>query len=185
VRYNRIYGTLASLPFSLLWLYISWAILLVGAQVSYVLNSLESYRQLRRLHSPSPACRERLAARLMAMVGIAFQQGQPATLETLAEDNATPEPLADDLLTQMEKAGLLLRFQQTDELNARFIPARPLNMITLHEVVEAVRHEGEEFDLTSNGAAPMPGVEAWLGAREQLLAQGLRGLTLEDIARQD
>jgi len=185
VRYNRIYGTLASLPFSLLWLYISWTILLVGAQVSYVLNSLESYRQLRRIHSPSPACRERLAARLMAVVGMSFQEGKPATLETLAESNATPEPLADDLLTQLEKAGLLLRFQQIDEGSDRFIPARPLDRITLHEVVEAVRHDGEEFDLARNGIASIPGVEAWLGAREELLSNGLRGLTLADIVRED
>ncbi|MFX9073470.1 YhjD/YihY/BrkB family envelope integrity protein, partial [Acinetobacter baumannii] len=39
-RYNAIYGTFASLPIFILWLYISWSIFLYGAEISVVVQNI-------------------------------------------------------------------------------------------------------------------------------------------------
>jgi len=44
-KYNTIYGTFAVLPIFIIWLYISWLIVLIGAQLSYAIQNVKSYQQ--------------------------------------------------------------------------------------------------------------------------------------------
>jgi membrane protein len=183
VRYNRIYGAFASLPFSLLWIYFSWVIVLMGAQVSYVINNLDSYRQLRRLDNPSPACRERLAVRLMTIIARCFREGKPISQEALAHMNQVPEPLVDDVLMQMERANLLLRVQANPDSDILYLPSRPNDRITIEEIINAVRNDGDRLILPHD--ASFDRVDASLDARDRALKAHLEGVTLDAFARED
>jgi membrane protein len=148
VRYNKIYGTLASLPFTLMWIYMSWVILLIGAELAYVLHSLESYRVLKRLDEPSPACRERIAVRIMTRVIRGFQEGQPVLLPKLADSLEIPEPLTDEVITQLEQAGLVIRASDAAEGRPdRILPSRPANELNINDVLSAVRDDGVMYSL--------------------------------------
>ena len=42
-RYSMIYGTFASIPVFLIWLYISWMIVLFGAEISFAFQNVRTY----------------------------------------------------------------------------------------------------------------------------------------------
>ena len=68
--YNAIYTSFAALPIFLAWLYLSWVIVIIGAEVAFAAGHIESYRRSRKdVHlSPTPwrsspfACSSRLRA---------------------------------------------------------------------------------------------------------------------------
>ena len=57
---NAIYATLAALPLLLIYLQISWTIILAGAEVSYAVQNLESLRGTEHMPPASHAIKVRL-----------------------------------------------------------------------------------------------------------------------------
>ena len=49
VVYSKIYGSLGIIPLFLLWIYYSWVVVLVGAEVAYADQSLHQRKANQRL----------------------------------------------------------------------------------------------------------------------------------------
>ncbi len=52
-KYNAIYGSFATLPLFLVWMYLGWIFILTGAQVAYGIQNLGTYTLLRKEEAPS------------------------------------------------------------------------------------------------------------------------------------
>jgi len=128
-QYSAIYGSLAAIPIFLLWLYISWTLLLFGARVAFV---VQHARQLLRSHEPEPTPlgRELLAARALLTVARAYRRGAPPPEpgEVAAELEVLVEPVRD-VLSQLRSSGLLL-----EAAGGGLVPGRPLDQLTLADV---------------------------------------------------
>lgn len=136
VRYHAIYGSVAAIPIFLLWLYLSWAILLFGARLAFVAQYASSLVQAP--HMASKAGREILAGRAMLEIARAFDRGEAAPdggeiatkLGIQAED-------AGEALGALKQAGLVVAIAE-----GGLVPARPLEKLSLLDVRRAV--EGAE-----------------------------------------
>jgi membrane protein len=74
-RYNLVYGSVAVIPTFLIWLYLSWTILLFGARVAFVVQNAPVLWRGGPL-ADHPTTREALAGRLMLQVALAFDGEQ-------------------------------------------------------------------------------------------------------------
>ncbi len=132
-----VYAGFAVVLLFLLWLYLSWLILLLGAQLSFYLQHPE---HLRAGHDEVPvtgALRERLAMSIMCLLGERFLDGGARwTTNALAERLMVPAKVLNDVVSTLESQGLVLTAEDDS-----VAPGRDLSSIRLTAIVDAVRHE--------------------------------------------
>lgn len=137
LTYNTIYGSLGVLPIFLVGLYLTWLIVLFGAQVSYVFQNRKAYLQERIAGRVNQQAREFAAMRLMTRIGSRFSAGEsPLGVSGLAEQLGLPPHLAKELLRILVDARLL---NETNGPETGYVPARPLPQITAGNVLQAMR----------------------------------------------
>ena len=132
-----IYAGFAVVLLFLVWVYLSWLILLLGAQLSFYMQHPE---HLRTGHDDVPltgALRERLAMSVMYLIGERFLDGGPRwTINGLAERLDVPGSILDDVVSALQAHGLVL-----DAEDDSVAPARDLATISLDSILDAIRHE--------------------------------------------
>ena len=170
VSNSYVYGSLGLVPLVMIGLYLSWMILLFGAQVAYVFQNRRVYYQEKQLQNFNSAGREFIALRIMILAARAFKNGgtSPSTAQ-MAEDLGVPTRLTIQIVQQLMEAHMLA---QVDQEETGFVPARPLTDISCFDIIQALR--------VGTGEDPLKNSEALTSAR--LLRQELikvRGAELE------
>jgi membrane protein len=133
VRKDAIYGSLSAIPTFMLWTYVSWIIVLFGARVAYVV--WERRADLSADEVAAPRGRELAAARVMLVVARAFARGgPPPSARRVAIEAGCEESTATGLLRVLCGRGLV-----REEAKGGFLPARPLEALTLADVRAVAR----------------------------------------------
>ncbi len=145
VSLTNLYGPLSLVPVFLIGLYFSWLILLFGAQVAYTFQNRAVYFQERQADSVNQLGREFIALRVMTLVGWHFQHGEkPLTGLQISFALGVPTRLTGQILQTLMKAGLLV---QVTGVEHAYAPGRPLEAITCHDILRALRTgQGRELD---------------------------------------
>lgn len=148
-RTISIYATFAIVIMALIWLYVCWLILLVGALVSFYVQNPEHLRLGYRPVTLGSRQRERTALGLMLATAKAFRAGtrQPSPSE-VAESAGLPTLVILPVLNRLIAAGLLSRTGK-DQL----YPQRDPGTIALRDVINAVR-DPQDFDVFPLGKWP-------------------------------
>jgi len=180
VRNSKIYGSLGIIPVFLVGLYFSWLILLFGAQVSYAWQNRRSYLQEKVAENMTPRGRESAALCLMTFAARRFRSGQSApTVLELGEAVNLPTRAVRRILDPLTRRRLLV--EVTGGTETAFAPARPLDQITCHDVLEALRcGQGEDFSANSDLAMDRVRVELEKVQEAERTVAG--GVTLEQLA---
>ena len=109
--YDRLYGAISAVPVFLVWLYVSWSIVILGAECAYQAQYLPRFGKIwrRSLLSLGDA-RMILAVQALVMITRAFESGAtpPDELE-IAEALGCSSTLLKPSLNSLEKAGLIAR----------------------------------------------------------------------------
>jgi membrane protein len=148
-RTLSIYATFAIVILALIWLYLCWLTLLIGALVSFYAQNPEHLRIGYRPISMGSSQRELIAFTLMIEVAKTFRDGgRKPTLADVADTLRLPSILLVPVVNRLVTAGLLSRTRQ-DEL----FPQRDPNGIRLAQVIDAVR-ESQSIDVFPEGRWP-------------------------------
>jgi len=192
-RYNAIYGSFAVLPLFLIWLYVSWLIVLVGAEVSFAVDNAGDYARERAASGASHHQRRLLAVRLAAVSAARFLTGAPpATAAALAEHTGVPVRLAHTVLHDLVAASVLVEVRDAPGRPPAYQPARDPDAVTAVEVVQAFdRLAGPSEDGSLPGVEPPdPVPDSALGevarrwaALDRLLEDADDNWTLARLAR--
>lgn len=137
VSNSKVYGSLGLVPVVMIGLYFSWIILLFGAQVAYSFQNRRAYFQERQVENLDQRSREFIGLRIMVEVGRRFLAGEkPVSGAALSELLGVPTRMAGKVLQALVSARLLAESQQGE---TAFLPARPLERISCHDVLLALR----------------------------------------------
>lgn len=149
VRTLSIYATFAIVIIALIWLYLCWLILLVGAQVAFYSQHPEHLRLGFRAISLGGRQREEIALSVMSLVAKRFRDGdQRVQMRDIAAELMLPSLVISAVGTRLESANLLTRTEK-DEL----LPGRDPAQIRLGEILDAVR-EPQRIELFPEGRWP-------------------------------
>lgn len=147
VSNSKIYGGLGLVPVFMAGVYLSWLILLFGAQVAYAFQNRALYLQERIAENVNQRGREFVALRLMTCIGQRFQRSlRPPTSQEMSEELCIPSRLVQQVLQTLMAAQLVVEIAGTEPA---YSPGRPLERINAHHILEAMRARGQEL-LTRN-----------------------------------
>lgn len=143
--YGAIYGSFAALPLFLIWLHLSWLIVLFGAEISFAHQNVDTYEFEPDCVSASPAFKKLMALRLTHMTVERFSKGEPPLdAEHLAHELGIPVRLVRELLYELVEARVLSEVQEEGAQDPSFQPALDPDKLTLHRVLERLEHRGTE-----------------------------------------
>ena len=137
-RAGAVFGVLANGVLFLVWVYFSWAIVLLGAEIAYAHQTLPLYRREVRGDPASPAAREALGLAIALECGRAFRdEAPPRTADVLSERLDVPLRTVRSVLDSLLRAGILRSCGA--EAAEAVQPARPLELIRVADVLAALR----------------------------------------------
>lgn len=138
VSMSAIYGSVMGIiPIFLIGLYFSWLILLFGAQVAYAYQNRVVYLQEKKAESVNQRGREYVALRVMTFLAQRFAKGeQPPALLEIATQLGVPSRLVGRVLHPLMEARLIIAVSGNE---TAYAPARPLETITCHDVLQTMR----------------------------------------------
>ena len=172
-NYRAIYGAMATLPIFLVWIYIAWAVILFGAELTASVQRGDIPAMLGPmspdfLYSATMHILLRLADR-------AYHGGDDITSWTLARELFVAEPAIMPILDGLKSGGFVIEADPSSgALNQGLFLARQASTITLADALKSV-----DFDHGATDGDPrVDRVLAKMGAvRNELL----KTITLEDI----
>jgi membrane protein len=130
--YSKIYGSLGIIPLFFLWLFISWSIFLLGAELSFTFQNFTLLRNGLKVHSPSYKEQEYLSLRILLVVGKNFlTDKRPPTLREITEQLQLPLNLSKELIASLVDCNLLIELHQFKGLPQTVQKTRSLLMWSL------------------------------------------------------
>ena len=137
--YNAIYGSFAALPLFLIWLQLSWSIVLFGAEIAHAFPQSKVADPKSGLHPRSASQTRLLALGICHAVVQRFHRDEPAmTEEEIAQRLAISPRETREMVDMLIRARLLSRVQVEDQGTALLLPARDSAHISVQNVVAAI-----------------------------------------------
>ncbi len=175
-RYAAIYSSFAILLLFIIWIYTSWLIVLIAAEVAYLWQHPTDV--LSRLRDLTIAAREGNGLAIVTNLARGHLAGEPPmSIETLASEAEVSVAMVDQVVDQMIDHNVLLQSERPPGITM----ARPPESVTVMEVLTILRGDLEE-DLYRHAPASISGA---IERRDRAIASALEGMTLETLATPD
>ena len=181
-QYTAIYSAFATLILFLIWLYLSWLILLIGGVIGYFVQHPEAVRLTGGDVRPGGASREALALMFALRAARDHISGRAPSCEELAGEARLPITSVTPVVEALERARILV---PSGDDPARYLPGRAADRLTLMSVIEAVRQADADGASETRQVAAPPEVAALMAEIESAAEAALGGRTLADVVAKD
>ena len=143
-RYNAIYGSFAALPLFLIWIQLSWMIVLFGAEISFAYQYVDTYDFEPDRRLISPAFKKLLSLHMTHLIISTFSKGDmPLTASDISQTLEIPIRLVQQILEELVEIKVLSNTERKNNNQEVFYqPARSINLITIRSVIEAMEQKG-------------------------------------------
>lgn len=137
-RLDKAFAASAWVVLFLVWVYISWAIVLLGAEVAYAHQTLALYRREVRGRQAGPAAREAIGLAIALACARAFREGAAAWQpDALSDALDVPLRTVREVLRALEQAGVIT--PAGGEHAGGFQMAQPAERVRVADVLTALR----------------------------------------------
>jgi len=179
-RYNAIYGTMAALPIFMVWLYLSWVIVLFGLGVCYAKQNLRTSGRDLRGSEVSRSSYEQVALVLLVTLADRFSRGDPpVSYEQLAKYLFIPPRLCRSIINLFLGLGFVTEIC-TLTGRCQYQLGRSAGNLSLAEIFRKMGDSGEEVLHLHPHPQTQIALETYQRIKE-LIAVDLAGITLEDL----
>lgn len=144
-QYNAIYGSFAALPLFLIWLQISWLIVLFGAEISFALQNIDTYEFEPDCLRVSTSFKKLISLQTAHLLIKNFSNGHaPLTAIQISHILETPIRLVSQILYEFVESGIASE-TKTEEYNQfAYQPSRDINILTIKYIFDALEQRGTD-----------------------------------------
>jgi membrane protein len=141
-KYNAIYGSFAFLPLMLIWLQLSWLILLFGCMLTYSAQNVFSYNYIDDIRNISRNYYREVSVVIMSILVKRFvKQQKPVSITEIALDYGIPVRLVSMITDKLHNAGLTYYVTDADEHQC-MIPSVDANSYTVADLLNTIDEHG-------------------------------------------
>ena len=177
-RYNAIYGGIAFIPLFLIWLQISWLIVLFGAEICYAIQFINRWEMRSDKLKINLSHRRKLMLLLLYRIIKRFEnEGGALSLSGLSGMINVPRRYLTELCDDLEKSKLIVKREGEGEA---YLPNFDINKMDIYTVLSKYETEGiGEFD--SNKSKPFQNIERALDEIEGRWKDSEKNVLLKDL----
>ncbi|MGA7742391.1 MAG: YhjD/YihY/BrkB family envelope integrity protein [Polyangia bacterium] len=173
--YSGVYGPLALVPLILLWIYVSWWVVLGGAEIANAIQNLRLLEAEERRHRDDEPINGLVAAQVLAFVAADYQRGGKGVDRAfLSREFGLSVEVIDRVAVRLKGQGLLAEVQGDKE---GFIPGRAADTISLQDVLAAFR----STDLEAAPGTTSPALVALTKDLEEARRARIGAITIAEL----
>jgi membrane protein len=135
-NYEKLYGALGTLPLFLIWLYLTWVVVLIGAEIVFCLQHPEQSRQQGRMFF-RPGIQKFYSHLILLRAAQAMQSGESLHLQDLTHETDVPDNILQEMMDRLCESGLLMQVLSKDPQGAWVLgrDADKLSLNTIHQAL--------------------------------------------------
>ena len=145
-KYNAIYGSFAAIPLFILWLQISWTIILFGAELTYAGQNIKNFNFEKDTKNISRRYRDFISILIMSLICKRFEKGEkPYSAEEISLEYKIPIKLTHQILSLLQEINLIHEVaEDTKSENILFQPSIDINKINIELLLNRIDTNGSE-----------------------------------------
>ena len=144
-HYNAIYGSFAALPLFLIWLQISWLIVLFGAEISFAIQNIDTYEFEPDCSRVSYSFKKLHSLQTTHLLIKNFSNGhKPLTANQISHSLVIPIRLVNQILYELVECGVAVETRTDEDQEFAYQPARTINVLTIKYVIDALEQRGTD-----------------------------------------
>lgn len=144
-KYGAIYGSFAALPLFLIWLQVSWLIVLFGAEISFAHQNVETYEFEPDCLRASHSFKRLLALRIVQLCVRNFSKGErPWTATQISHALEIPIRLVNEILYELVNSGIISETKEDEDKDVAYQPARDIEAFTVKNVIDMLERRGSD-----------------------------------------
>ena len=178
-NYTAVYSSFAILIIFMIWLYLSWLILLIGASISFYHQHPERILQ-QQIQGLSARLREKIALLVMFRIGKSFHNNdQPWTLNSLSKEFDVAPESVELVIESLHNNNLITK--SYDHNTVTYMPSYSLEHITIESILQAARVAEEAPGLTTDNLDYEDDVDALINNIDIAINNMLDNMSLRDL----
>jgi len=179
-KYAAIYSSFAILILLLIWMYLSWLILLVGSQIAFYVQYPKYMTRTRVSFTLSNRLREMMVLQVMYLVGYNHKHNLPPwTLDQFAEFLGLPGEPIHRMINVLVDAGYLVEILNEDA--PFYLPLHAIESMRLADVIGDIRKARESHILSRSRLISIPAIDAVMDEIEAAGKAALGDRTVQDL----
>lgn len=170
--YEGIYGSLGLVPLLLIWIYVSWLVVLLGAEIAFAVQNLRLLEAEDRRRQADEPINGMLAAQLLARVAAGHERsGVGISKEALVTGFGLTPEIVERIVARLKARGLIA--EVSGDING-YIPGRSASSISLEDVLATFR----STDLELAEGTTSPALVSLARELDDSRKERIRGLTI-------
>lgn len=178
-NYTAIYSGFAILIMFMIWLFVSWLILLLGSSIAFYCQHPEHLGVRRGQLDLSAEMLERLSLLVMFFIGSHYYRNEtPWQLDKLARWLGVPMNVAEVVLNKLHDRQLIIC---TSEASSPYVPSHDMETLQVKQILDAVRSGDEGSGVMPWRLPEEPAVDQLMRDTDAAMDQATSRKTLKDM----
>ncbi|MBO7565907.1 MAG: YihY/virulence factor BrkB family protein [Bacteroidales bacterium] len=181
-EYGAVYGSFAALPLFLVWLQVSWIIVLLGCEVAYSVQNVNNYSTELSAGNISPRLMKRVSMLLMTKIVKNFAESKPPKDATAwSEELKISQKLFLHVAQRLQDVGLLAELRNDGGGSPIYIPAIDIANITVDTICSRIDSYGEDESFPLQSISDMKQIDSLASEGEKAMKEVMGKRLVKEI----